>query len=88
MSGPAIKPVAVRMVYQCAKAVNIPIIGMGGISTGEDAIEFLMAGATAVSVGAANFVNPNATIDVIEGIEKFMKDNNISDINEIIGCVE
>ena len=88
MSGPAIKPVAVRMVYQCAKAVNIPIIGMGGISTGEDAIEFLMAGATAVSVGAANFVNPNATIEVIEGIEKFMKDNNISDINEIIGCVE
>lgn len=88
MSGPAIKPVAVRMVYQCAKAVKIPIIGMGGIATGEDAIEFLMAGATGVAVGAMNFVNPTATIDVIEGIETFMRKNNIEDINEIIGCVE
>ncbi len=88
MSGPAIKPVAVRMVYQCAKAVQIPIIGMGGISNAEDALEFIMAGATAVSVGAANFVNPNATIQVIEGIEEFMKNNGIDDINEIIGCVE
>lgn len=88
MSGPAIKPVAVRMVYQCAKAVQIPIIGMGGIATGEDAIEFLMAGATGVAVGAMNFVNPTATVDVIEGIENFMRKNNIEDINEIIGCVE
>ncbi len=88
MSGPALKPVAVRMVYQCANAVNIPIIGMGGIATGEDAIEFLMAGATAVAVGAMNFVNPTATVDVIEGIEKYMMRHNISDINEIIGCVK
>ena len=76
------------MVYQCANAVNIPIIGMGGIATGEDAIEFLMAGATAVAVGAMNFVNPTATVDVIEGIEKYMMRHNISDINEIIGCVK
>ena len=88
MSGPALKPVAIRMVYQCANAVNIPIIGMGGIATGEDAIEFLMAGATAVAVGAMNFVNPTATVDVIEGIEKYMMRHNISDINEIIGCVK
>ena len=87
MSGPAIKPVAVRMVYQCANAVKIPIIGMGGIITGEDAIEFMMAGASAVAVGAANFINPYATIDVIEGIEKFMISHNIADINDIIGCV-
>ena len=88
MSGPAIKPIAVRMVYQCAHAVNIPVIGMGGIASGEDAIEFMMAGARAVAVGAMNFVNPRAMIEVIEGIEAFMKNNNISDINDIIGCVE
>ena len=88
MSGPAIKPIAVRMVYQCAHAVNIPVIGMGGIASGEDAIEFMMAGASAVAVGAMNFVNPRAMIEVIEGIEAFMKNNNISDINDIIGCVE
>ena len=87
MSGPAIKPVAVRMVYQCAKAVKIPIIGMGGIMTGEDAVEFLMAGASAVAVGAANFINPYATMDVVDGIEKYMRTHNVSDINEIIGCV-
>ena len=87
MSGPAVKPVAVRMVYQCAHAVKIPIIGMGGIMTGEDAIEFMMAGATAVAVGAANFMNPYATVEVKEGIEKYMMTHNISDINEIIGCV-
>lgn len=88
MSGPAIKPVAVRMVYQCANAVNIPIIGMGGIATGEDAIEFLMAGATAVSVGAMNFVNPYATQEVIDGIEAYMQKYGIEDIREIIGCVK
>lgn len=88
MSGPAIKPVAVRMVYQCANAVNIPIIGMGGIATGEDAIEFLMAGATAVSVGAMNFVNPYATQEVIDGIEAYMQKYGIEDIGEIIGCVK
>jgi len=87
MSGPAIKPVAVRMVHQVAHAVNLPIIGMGGIATAEDAIEFLMAGATAVAVGTANFRNPFATMEVIEGIEEFMRKNGIKDIHEIIGIV-
>ena len=87
MSGPAIKPVAVRMVYQCAEAVKIPIIGMGGIRDGEDAIEFLMAGATAVSVGAMNFANPYATTDVIDGIEAYMKQYGSEAIREIIGCM-
>ena len=88
LSGPAVKPVAVRMVYQVAKAVDVPIIGMGGIATGEDAIEFIMAGATAVSVGTANFNNPSATIQVVDGIRKFMEDNNINSLDEIRGCVE
>ncbi|MBQ7765883.1 MAG: dihydroorotate dehydrogenase [Lachnospiraceae bacterium] len=88
LSGPAIKPVAVRMVYQCANAVNIPIIGMGGIATAEDALEFIMAGATAVSVGAMNFMNPYTTIEVVEGIEGYMLKNKVSDINELIGCVK
>lgn len=88
MSGPAVKPVALRMVYQAAHAVQIPVIGMGGISTAEDAIEFLMAGATMVAVGTANFINPTATIDVIEGIEKFMEENKVEDIHELIGCVQ
>ncbi|MBR3575295.1 MAG: dihydroorotate dehydrogenase [Lachnospiraceae bacterium] len=87
MSGPAIKPIAVRMVYQASHAVKIPVIGMGGIATGEDAIEFMMAGATAVSVGMMNFVNPYATTDCIEGIEDYMTRHGIEDINEIIGCV-
>lgn len=88
MSGPAIKPIAVRMVYQCAQAVKIPIIGMGGIAAGEDAIEFLMAGASAVSVGAMNFVDPYTTIKVIEGIEGYMQRYGIEDIQELIGCVK
>ena len=88
MSGPAIKPIAVRMVYQCAQAVKIPIIGMGGIATGEDAIEFLMAGASAVSVGAMNFVDPYTTIKVIEGMEGYMQRYGIEDIQELIGCVK
>ena len=88
MSGPAIKPVAVRMVYQAAQAVKIPIIGMGGIAAAEDAIEFLLAGATAVAVGAMNFVNPYATIEVIEGIEAYMKQYGIEDVQELIGAVE
>lgn len=88
MSGPAIKPVAVRMVWQCAQAVKIPIIGMGGIATAEDAIEFMMAGASAVSVGAMNFVNPYTTVEIVDGIEEFMSKNNIEDINEIVGCVK
>ena len=88
LSGPAIKPVAVRMVYQCAQAVKIPIIGMGGIANAEDALEFIMAGATAVSVGATNFVNPYTTVEVAEGIEKFMEEKKVEDINELIGCVK
>ncbi|MDD6071407.1 MAG: dihydroorotate dehydrogenase [Clostridiales bacterium] len=88
LSGPAIKPVAVRMVYQVANAVKLPIIGMGGIMNYEDAIEFMMAGATMVSVGTANFHDPYTTVKIIEGIEKFMKEKGIEDINEIIGCVK
>lgn len=88
MSGPAIKPVAVRMVYQASHAVQIPVIGMGGIQNAEDAIEFMMAGATAISVGAANFINPYATVEIVEGIEQFMKEQNIADIRDIIGCIE
>lgn len=88
LSGPAIKPVAVRMVYEAAGAVSIPIIGMGGIANAEDAIEFMMAGASAVAVGAMNFINPYATVQTVEGIQKFMRENNVSDIKEIIGCVK
>ncbi len=87
MSGPAIKPVAVRMVYQASHAVKIPVIGMGGIATAEDAIEFILAGATAVSVGAMNFVNPYTTVEVIEGIEDYMRTYGISDIKDLIGAV-
>ena len=87
LSGPAIKPVAVRMVYQAANAVKIPIIGMGGIANAEDALEFILAGASAVSIGAMNFVNPYATIETIEGIEAYMQKNNIEDINSLIGAV-
>ncbi|MCL2420395.1 MAG: dihydroorotate dehydrogenase [Defluviitaleaceae bacterium] len=87
LSGPAIKPVAVRMVYQVAKNVSIPIIGMGGIMTGEDAIEFIMAGATAIAVGTANFTNPAATINVLEGIEAFMRAQGIQNLNEIRGIL-
>ena len=88
MSGPAVKPVAVRMVYQAAHAVRIPIIGMGGIASAEDALEFLLAGASAVSVGTANFYNPYVTKEVIEGIENYMTKNNIDNIHDIIGAVE
>ena len=88
LSGPAIKPVAVRMVYQAANAVKIPIVGMDGIASAEDALEFIMAGATAVSVGAMNFVNPYTTVETIEGIEAFMKKNQVEDINSLIGCVK
>ncbi len=88
MSGPAVKPVALRMVYQTANAVSIPVIGMGGIATAEDALEFLMAGASMVAVGTANFYNPRATLDVIEGIEKYMESSRVEDIKELIGCVK
>ncbi len=88
VSGPAIKPIAVRMVYQVANAVKLPIIGMGGVMTAEDALEFIMAGASAVAVGTANFHNPYATVEIIKGIEDYMKKNNVNDINELIGCVK
>ena len=88
MSGPAVKPVAVRMVYQVAQAVGLPIIGMGGIATAEDVLEFIMAGATAVSVGTANFFNPYATVEIAEGIEKFMVQQKVEDISQIIGIVK
>ena len=87
LSGPAIKPVAVRMVYQVAQAVNIPILGMGGIMTKEDAIEFILAGATAISIGAGNLVKPNISMEIIKGIEEYMNLYNIKDINEITGAV-
>ena len=87
MSGPAIKPVAVRMIYQVHKACSLPIIGLGGVMTGEDAIELMMAGATMVSVGTANFHNPRATMEVLEGIKAYMERYNIEDIHEIIGCM-
>ena len=87
MSGPAVKPIAVRMVYQVAQAVKVPIIGMGGISNAEDALEFLMAGATAVSIGTANFVNPYATVETVHGIEEYMRTYHINDIHELIGVV-
>ena len=88
MSGPAVKPVAVRMVYQVANAVKIPIIGMGGIASAEDALEFIMAGATAVSVGTANFINPYTTQEVVDGMEAFLERQNVEDIKELIGCVK
>ena len=88
LSGPAVKPVAVRMVYQVANAVKIPIIGMGGISSAEDALEFILAGATAVSVGTANFHNPRTTLEVIEGIERYMESKGVDDINSLIGIVK
>jgi dihydroorotate dehydrogenase (NAD+) catalytic subunit len=87
LSGPAVKPVALRMVYQVAHAVKIPVIGMGGIQTSEDALEFIMAGATAVSVGTATFSNPLAARDVAVGIKNFMVKNKVEDIKELIGCV-
>ena len=88
MSGPAVKPVAVRMVYQVAQAVSLPIIGMGGISCAEDAIEFILAGASAVSVGTANFHNPAVTLEVIDGIEAYMKKNGFNSVKEMVGIVK
>jgi dihydroorotate dehydrogenase (NAD+) catalytic subunit len=87
LSGPAIRPVAVRMVWQVAKVVSLPIIGMGGIMTAEDALEFILAGASAVAVGTANFVNPRATIDVAEGIEAFLEQQGIGSVRELVGQV-
>lgn len=88
LSGPAIKPVAVRMVYQVAKTVNIPVLGMGGIVNGEDAVEFMLAGATAISIGAGNFIDPFTSINTIDGIEKYMRKYNIENVTDIVGKVE
>lgn len=88
LSGPAIKPIAVRMVYQVAHAVKIPIIGMGGIANAEDALEFILAGASMVAIGTANFINPSTTSEVVDGIEEYMRKYNINDIQELIGCVK
>lgn len=87
LSGPAIKPIAVRMVYQVSKEINIPILGMGGITNGEDAIEFMLAGATAISIGSSNFANPYASIETINGIEEYMKKHNIENISDIVGQI-
>jgi dihydroorotate dehydrogenase (NAD+) catalytic subunit len=86
LSGPAIKPIALAMVYEVAGAVELPVIGCGGITTASDAIEFIMAGASAVQIGTANFTNPRAPLDVLEGIEKFMQEEGIEDITELIGA--
>ncbi len=87
-SGPAVKPVALRMVWQVANAVSVPVLGMGGISNGTDAVEFMLAGATAVAVGTANFANPTATVDVIDGIIDYCEQNGVTDVNELIGALE
>lgn len=88
LSGPAIKPVALRMVWQVVQTVNIPVVGIGGIMTAKDALEFLIAGAVAVQIGTANFINPHATTDVIDGIETFLMERNISDISDIIATLK
>lgn len=87
-SGPAVKPVALRMVWQCSKAVSVPILGMGGVTTGTDAVEFMLAGATAVAVGTANFMNPRATVDVIDGIIDYCEEQGVNDVNDLIGALE
>jgi dihydroorotate dehydrogenase (NAD+) catalytic subunit len=87
LSGPAIKPVALRMVYQVARAVQVPVVGIGGIMTAEDAIEFLIAGASAVQVGTANFINPNASMEIIDGIGEYLLENNMTSIDEVIGTL-
>lgn len=87
-SGSAVKPVALRMVWQCSKAVSVPILGMGGVTTGTDAVEFMLAGATAVAVGTANFMNPQATVDVIDGIIDYCEEQGVNDVNDLIGALE
>lgn len=87
-SGPAVKPVALRMVWQCSKAVSVPILGMGGVTTGTDAVEFMLAGATAVAVGTANFMNPQATVDAIDGIIDYCEEQGVNDVNDLIGALE
>ena len=87
LSGPAVKPVAVRMVWQVAKAVKVPVIGMGGIMTAEDAVEFMLAGASAVAVGTANFVNPYATVEIADGIREYLNQQGLMQVSEIVGKV-
>lgn len=87
-SGPAVKPVALRMVWQCSKAVSVPILGMGGVTTGTDAVEFMLAGATSVAVGTANFMNPQATVDVVDGIIDYCEEQGVNDVNDLIGALE
>ncbi|ADL69050.1 dihydroorotate dehydrogenase [Thermoanaerobacterium thermosaccharolyticum] len=87
LSGPAVKPIALKYVYEAKKAVSIPVIGMGGISSAEDAIEFMIVGATAVAIGTYNFINPTCTMDILEDIKKYMNKNNVSDINQIINSI-
>ena len=87
-SGPAVKPVALRMVWQCSKAVSVPILGMGGVTTGTDAVEFMLAGATAVAVGTANFMNPQSTVDVIDDIIDYCEEQGVNDVNDLIGALE
>jgi dihydroorotate dehydrogenase (NAD+) catalytic subunit len=88
LSGPAIRPIAVRMVWEAYKTVKIPIIGMGGIMTANDALEFLIAGAKAIAVGTANFTNPAATMEIVQGLESFMNEEGIGDINDLIGSLK
>ncbi|MDH3359689.1 MAG: nitronate monooxygenase, partial [Desulfobulbaceae bacterium] len=88
LSGPAVKPVALRMVWQVANAVKIPVVGIGGICNAEDAIEFLIAGATAIEVGTANFINPRATEDILSGITSYLKENNMDSVQELIGSLQ
>jgi dihydroorotate dehydrogenase (NAD+) catalytic subunit len=88
LSGPAVRPIAVRMVWECYKTVNIPVIGMGGILSSEDAIEFILAGASAIAVGTGNFINPKTTINILEGIKKFMVDNEVNSIKDLTGAVQ
>lgn len=88
LSGPAVKPVALRMVWQVHQAVSVPLLGMGGISNGTDAVEFMLAGATAVAVGTANFVNPRAALDVVQGIEAYCEEQGVADVNELIGALQ
>ena len=88
LSGPCVKPVALRMVWQVARAVNIPVVGLGGIMNATDAIEFLMAGATAIEIGTANFIDPTTTIRVINGINEWLDNHGVKDVHEIIGCMK
>ena len=88
LSGPCVKPVALRMVWQVARAVNIPVVGLGGIMNAADAIEFLMAGATAVEIGTANFIDPTTTIRVIDGMNEWLDSHGVKDVHEIIGCLK